>query len=377
MKVTLLSTAYPYRGGIAVFTERLARAFLKEKDDVNISTFSLQYPNFLFPGKSQYSSSKSPEDLDITSEVNSINPFNWLRIGMKIKKQRPDILVLKYWIPFLAPCLGTISRVIKSNNHTKVIVIIDNLIPHEKRFADNFLNNYFINSVDGFIAMSKSVFNDLDKFDSESKKILGFHPLYDNFGKAISKENAIAQLNLDKDFKYMLFFGIIRKYKGLDILLEAFSDNRFKNYNLKLIIAGEFYEDEKPYHDLIKKYNLSESVILATKFIPDNEVVNYFCAADIIVQPYKNATQSGVTQIAYHFEKPMLVTDVGGLKEIVAHNQVGYVCRPDANDVADSLIDFFSKDKESIFIKAVKEEKSKYSWDKMIDNIKSLHRDLL
>ena len=377
MKVTLLSTAYPYRGGIAVFTERLARAFLKEKDDVNISTFSLQYPNFLFPGKSQYSSSKRPEDLDITSEVNSINPFNWLRIGMKIKKQRPDILILKYWIPFLAPCLGTISRVIKSNNHTKVIVIIDNLIPHEKRFADNFLNNYFINSVDGFIAMSKSVFNDLDKFDSKSKKILGFHPLYDNFGKAISKESAIAQLNLDKDFKYMLFFGIIRKYKGLDILLEAFSDNRFKNYNLKLIIAGEFYEDEKPYHDLIKKYNLSDSVILATKFIPDNEVVNYFCAADIIVQPYKSATQSGVTQIAYHFEKPMLVTDVGGLKEIVAHNHAGYVCRPDANDVADSLIDFFSKDKESIFIKGVKEEKSKYSWDKMIDNIKSLHRDLL
>jgi D-inositol-3-phosphate glycosyltransferase len=376
MKITLLSTAYPYRGGIAVFTERLARAFQTEKDDVNISTFSLQYPNFLFPGKSQYSSSEKPKNLDITSEVNSINPLNWLRIGIKIRKQKPDLLILKYWIPFLSPCLGTIARIVRTNNHTKVIVIIDNLIPHEKRFGDNILNKYFINSVDAFVAMSKSVFNDLGKFDVNKKKVLGVHPLYDNFGKAISKKNAIEYLSLDHNYKYMLFFGIIRKYKGLDILLEAFSDSRLQNQNLKLIVAGEFYEEEKPYHDLIDKYNLSESVILDTKFIADNEVVNYFCAADIIVQPYKNATQSGVTQIAYHFEKPMLVTDVGGLKEIVPHNKAGYVCEPNAKDVANSLVDFFSKEKEAEFIDGVKEEKSKYSWKKMIENIKSLHRDL-
>jgi glycosyltransferase involved in cell wall biosynthesis len=376
MKITLLSTAYPYRGGIAVFTERLARAFQAEKDDVNISTFSLQYPNFLFPGKSQYSSSEKPKNLDITSEVNSINPLNWLRIGIKIRKQKPDILILKYWIPFLSPCLGTIARIVRTNNHTKVIVIIDNLIPHEKRFGDNMLNKYFINSADAFVAMSKSVFNDLGKFDVNKKKVLGVHPLYDNFGKAISKKNAIEYLSLDHNYKYMLFFGIIRKYKGLDILLEAFSDNRLQNQNLKLMVAGEFYEEEKPYHDLIDKYNLSESVILDTKFIADNEVVNYFCAADIIVQPYKNATQSGVTQIAYHFEKPMLVTDVGGLKEIVPHNKAGYVCEPNAKDVANSLVDFFSKEKEAEFIEGVKEEKSKYSWKKMIENIKSLHRDL-
>ena len=376
MKITLLSTAYPYRGGIAVFTERLARAFQTEKDDVNISTFSLQYPNFLFPGKSQYSSSERPKGLNITSEVNSINPLNWLRIGFKIRSQKPDILVLKYWIPFLAPCLGTISRIVRSNNYTKVIVIIDNLIPHEKRFGDNILNKYFVNSIDGFIAMSESVFNDLDQFDANKKKILGVHPLYDNFGKAISKESAIAQLSLDENYKYMLFFGIIRKYKGLDLLLEAFADNRLQSKNLKLIVAGEFYEDAKPYLDLIDKYNLSESVILATNFIPDNEVVNYFCAADIIVQPYRNATQSGVTQIAYHFEKPMLVTDVGGLKEIIPHNKAGYVCEPNAKNVANCLVDFFSNEKELVFIEGVKEEKLKYSWDKMIKSIKSLHRDL-
>ena len=376
MKITILSTAFPYRGGIAVFTERLARAFQAEKDDVNISTFSLQYPNFLFPGKSQYSSSEKPKDLTIVQEVNSINPFNWIRLGLKLKKQKADILVLKYWIPFMAPCFGTIARIVKSNKHTKVIVVIDNLIPHEKRFGDHLLNTYFVNSVDGFVAMSKSVFNDLAQFDANKKKVLGVHPLYDNFGKAISKSDAIKHLDLDKNYKYMLFFGIIRRYKGLDILLEAFADTYLQNQNLRLIVAGEFYEDEKPYHDLIEEYNLSDSVVLATKFIPDEMVVDYFCAADIIVQPYRNATQSGVTQIAYHFEKPMLVTNVGGLNEIVPNKKVGYVCEPNAKDVANCLVDFFSKDKEEEFIEGIKEEKSKYSWDKMIKNIKYLHRQL-
>jgi len=376
MKITILSTAFPYRGGIAVFTERLARAFQAEKDDVNISTFSLQYPNFLFPGKSQYSSSEKPKDLTIVQEVNSINPFNWIRLGLKLKKQKADILVLKYWIPFMAPCFGTIARIVKSNKHTKVIVVIDNLIPHEKRFGDHLLNTYFVNSVDGFVAMSESVFNDLAQFDANKKKVLGVHPLYDNFGKPISKSDAIKHLDLDKNYKYMLFFGIIRKYKGLDILLEAFADTYLQNQNLRLIVAGEFYEDEKPYHDLIEEYNLSDSVVLATKFIPDEMVVDYFCAADIIVQPYRNATQSGVTQIAYHFEKPMLVTNVGGLNEIVPNKKVGYVCEPNAKDVANCLVDFFSKDKEEEFIEGVKEEKSKYSWDKMIKNIKYLHRQL-
>ena len=376
MKITLLSTAYPYRGGIAVFTERLARAFQDAGDKVNISTFSLQYPSFLFPGKSQYSTSEKPKDLEIISEVNSVNPINWLRIGFKIKKQKPDILILKYWIPFMSPCLGTISRIVKSNKHTKVIVVVDNLIPHEKRIGDNLLNSYFVDSVDGFVTMSKSVYDDLDQFDKNKKKVLGVHPLYDNFGVSKTKEKALDSLKLDKSFNYMLFFGIIRKYKGLDILLEAFADERLQNKNLKLIVAGEFYEDEKPYLDLIDKYNLSESVILATNFIPDNEVVNYFCAADIIVQPYRNATQSGVTQIAYHFEKPMLVTDVGGLKEIVPHNKVGYVCKPNSSSVIDAILDFYNNDKEQQFIEGVIDEKNKYSWNKMIKNIKNLYQQL-
>ena len=372
MKLTILSTAFPYRGGIAVFTERLARAFQQAGDLVKISTFSLQYPNLLFPGKSQYSSSESPNDLDIIREVNSINPFNWLRIGLKIRKQKPDALILKYWIPFLGPCLGTISRIVKRNNHTKVIVVIDNLIPHEKRFGDNIMNKYFVNSVDAFFAMSKSVYNDLNHFNSDKMKFLGVHPLYDNFGKAISKSDAKRFLNLDESINYMLFFGIIREYKGLDILLKAFADERLQKQNLKLIVAGEFYENEQPYYDLITKYNLSDSIVMHANFIPDNDVVNYFCAADIIVQPYKHATQSGVTQIAYHFEKPMLVTDVGGLAEIVPHNKVGYVTSQEPNDIANAITDFYLNDKENDFIIGIKDEKKKYSWEIMVSNIKKI-----
>lgn len=376
MNITLLSTAYPYRGGIAVFTERLARAFQASGDKVNISTFSLQYPNFLFPGKSQFSTSEKPDDLDITTEVNSINPLNWIKIGLKIKKQKPDMLILKYWTPFMAPCLGTISRIVRRNRHTKVIVIVDNIIPHEKHFGDNLLNKYFVNSVDGFIAMSKSVFEDLKLLNSDKGCVLGVHPLYDNFGEAKSKLEAKAVLNLNERTNYMLFFGIIREYKGLDILLDAFAEISSKFKDLHLIVAGEFYDDDRPYLDLIKKHNLEDSIVLATHFIPDEQVVNYFCAADIIVQPYKHATQSGVTQIAYHFEKPMLVTDVGGLKEIVPNNKVGYVCEPTPESVTDAISDFYLNNKESIFIDGVLEEKKKYSWDMMVSNIKNLHQDI-
>ncbi len=374
MKVTLVGTAYPFRGGIAVFIERLARAFQQNKDEVRIATFTLQYPKILFPGETQYSASPKPTDLNITQEVNSINPFNWIKVGNKIRKEKPDLVIFKYWIPFMGPSLGTIARRIRKNKHTKVIVVVDNIIPHEKRFGDDALNKYFVKSVDAFVAMSQSVLDDLKTFDDVKPKILSPHPLYDNFGAAKSRKAALATLNLDANYNYMLFFGIIRQYKGLDILLKAFADQRLNNGKNKLIVAGEFYEDNSVYMELIEKHQLHDSVILATKYIPDEEVVNYFCAADIIVQPYKHATQSGVTQIAYHFEKPMLVTDVGGLKEIVPHNKVGYVTNPNEQEVADALVDFYSNNRANEFIAGVKDEKQKYTWQTMIDSIYNLYQ---
>ena len=254
----------------------------------------------------------------------------------------------------MAPCLGTISRIVRSNKHTKVIVVVDNIIPHEKRIGDDLLNSYFINSVDGFITMSDSVMDDLSLFNKTKERILGVHPLYDNFGQPKSKSEALEDLGLDSNFKYMLFFGVIREYKGLDILLNTLAI--LKTKNVKLIIAGEFYESSDPYYEIIDKHGLRDDIVLATKFIPNEEVVNYFCAADIIVQPYKNATQSGVTQIAYHFEKPMLVTNVGGLEEIVPHDKVGYVCEPEPNNIANAIDDFYYNNKESKYIKGVKNQ---------------------
>ena len=336
MKVIILGSAHPLRGGLAAYNERLAREFIRQGHSVQIYTFSLQYPSFLFPGTSQYSDQPAPDDLYIHVKVNSLNPLNWLSVGREIAKLNADLLIVKFWLPFMAPCLGTISRMVKKNKKTKVISIIDNIIPHEKRVGDFQLASYFVNSVDGFIAMSESVLEDLKKFDDKKPAIFSPHPLYDNFGEAISKTEAYQKLGLEINTEYLLFFGFIRDYKGLDILLHAMADERIRQLNVKLIVAGEFYTDAKPYAEMITQLNIADKLILKTDFIPDDEVRNYFCAADMVVQPYKHATQSGVTQICYHFDRPMLVTNVGGLPEIVPNGKVGYVVEPNAQAVADT-----------------------------------------
>lgn len=371
-KIILLGSAHPFRGGIASYNERLAIEFSKLGHKIEIWTFTIQYPSFLFPGKTQYSSMPAPENIVIKRKVNSINPFNWIKIGREIKKQSPDILLFRFWLPFMGPCFGTIARIAKANKYTKVICILDNVIPHEKRLGDATFTGYFIKSVDAFIAMSKSVMDNLNFFDKQKPRLLSPHPLYDNFGKAISKIEACKRLGIDVQTNYLLFFGFIREYKGLDLLLEAFNETYFKENNIKLIIAGEFYCDEKPYLERIEKNKLSDSVILKKDFIPDNEVVNYFCAADIIVQPYKHATQSGVTQIAYHFDKPMLVTNVGGLPELVPHGKVGYVVEPNSIAIREALIDFYQYKKSNQFIQGVKEEKKRFAWNIMVEHVIAL-----
>ncbi len=335
--------------------------------EVTIYTFTLQYPSFLFPGKSQFSSDSAPEDLHIVRNINSINPFSWIRAGMAIRRSSPDLVVVKFWLPFMGPCFGTILRVIKRKIQTKVISILDNVLPHEKRPGDTLFTRYFINTCDGFIAMSKQVFNDLKIFTDKPAKLVP-HPLYDHFGEIIEKAEARQCLELPAAGKMILFFGFIRQYKGLDLLLEAMSDDRIKKAGLKLLIAGEFYEDAKPYHDLIQKYGLQDQVILKTDFIPDSEVKYFFCASDLVVQPYRSATQSGITPMAYHFERPMIVTDVGGLPEIVPDGKVGLVAEPDAESIADSILKFYSIG-ERHFITYIKTEKQKYGWDRMAQSI--------
>ena len=372
MKITILGTAHPLRGGLAAYNERLAREFAQQQDEVTLETFSLQYPEFLFPGSTQYSSLPAPKDLSIHASINSINPFNWLKVGWKIRTQKPDLIVVKFWLPFMAPCLGTICRIIKSNKHTKIISILDNIIPHEKRIGDTFFTRYFVNSVDAFVAMSDSVYNDLSSFNTIKPRLLSPHPLFDNYGAAIPKEQAQQKLNLDSSKNYLLFFGLIRDYKGLDILLKAMATPAMREANIELIVAGEYYSNKEEIETLIATLQLQNKVHLHTRFIPDNEVNIYFCAADLIVQPYKHATQSGVTQVCYHFNKPMLVTNVGGLPEIVPNNKVGFVVEPNEQAVADAILQFYRDKKEESFVKNIEEEKKKYTWKVMVDNIKHL-----
>lgn len=370
MKISILGPAWPYRGGIAAFNERLAHQFLAEGHDVQLYTFTLQYPGFLFPGKTQYSVEPAPADLRIERSINSCNPLSWWTTGRRIAKECPDVLIVAYWLPFMAPALGTICRLARRNSHTKVVALLHNLIPHESRPGDKQFSRYFIGSIDAAVSLSKSVLEDIKVFNTQLPAIFSPHPLYDNFGERVSREEACAKLNLSTDSRYLLFFGLIRDYKGLDWMLEAFAQSKVYEKDYKLLIVGEFYTDGTKYHALAEKLQLEDYLEWRSEFIPDSEVRYCFSAADLIVQPYKTATQSGVTQIAYHFEKPMLVTRVGGLPEIVPDGKVGYAVEPDVEAIAAALQDFVARRPD--FTDGILDEKQQYSWSVMTRRLLSL-----
>lgn len=375
--IVILGPAHPFRGGgITTFNERLATEFQRQGYEVTIYNFSLQYPAFLFPGKFQYSTAPAPPHLKILQKINSINPFNWIKTGHELRRLKPDLVVVRYWLPLMGPALGTILRKIKKNHHTKVIAITDNVIPHEKRMGDRLFTRYFLQPCDAFITLSAKVMKDLKSLEPGKPALQVAHPLYDNFGKAISKEAARNALGIDSSGPVMLFFGFIRKYKGLDILLEAMHILKFKIQNSKfkmplLLIAGEFYGDEKMYQQKIDALQIRDKLVLETHFIADSEVKNYFCAADVVVQPYRHATQSGVTPLSYHFEIPMIVTNVGALPDYVPHEKVGLVSEPDAASLAAAIKRYFELG-EAYFLPQLREEKKKYSWEVLTKEVVEL-----
>ena len=371
-KIIIIGPAYPLRGGgIASYNERLAREFMAQGFDTTIYTFSLQYPGFLFPGTTQYSTEAPPTDLDIKIAINAVNPLNWIKVGNELKKLSPDIIVVRYWLPFMGPCFGTILRQVKKNHHTKIVCIADNIIPHEKRLGDTAFTTYFVRPVDAFITMSKKVLLDLEKFVKNKPALFIPHPLYDNFGDKISKAEARQKLGIAMEDKVILFFGFIRKYKGLDILLEAMGLLKDQGQDIKLMIAGEFYDDRKMYDEVIARLGIHDKLILHTVFIPDSEVKYYLCATDCVVQPYRSATQSGVTPLAYHFEKPMIVTNVGGLPDLVPDKVSGLVAAPEPGDIAEKITEFFRLG-ESYFLPHLREEKKKYTWNNMVQGVLDL-----
>lgn len=376
-KVIIVGPAFPLRGGIANFNEALCRAMNLDGIKTKIISFSLQYPNFLFPGKTQFDEGEGPKDLTIETKINSVNPFNWLSVARAIRAEKPDYVIVRYWLPFMGPCLGTIAKLVKWRTKIKVIAITDNVIPHEKRFGDRLFTSYFVKQCDGFIAMSKAVLTDLNKFTASDKKTFLPHPIYDIFGEKVDMASARLHLGLEKEQKYILFFGFIRKYKGLELLLQAMADNRIKELGVKLIVAGEYYEDAAPYNKIIEQHGLENTVILHTNYIDSNQVKYYFCASNLVAQPYITATQSGVTQIAYHFEKPMLVTNVGGLPEIVPHQKVGYVTDINATAIADAIYDYFKNNREAEFVANTIIEKQRFEWSSFVDGVKELYQSII
>ena len=366
--VVIIGPSHPLRGGLATFDERLAREFQWQGYKTTIYNFSLQYPGFLFPGKTQYSDEPPPEDLHIRTCINSVNPLNWLSVGRELKKLAPDLIVVRYWLPLMGPALGTIIKLAKKNGHTKVVAITDNILPHEKRPGDIPFTRYFLKQCDAFLTMSSIVLKELRLFEPVKPAVQTVHPLYDSFGGKISKEEARAFLNIHAADKVILFFGFIRKYKGLDILLEAVKILPDNLRGAKLLVAGEFYEDEKKYSEMISRLSISDKLILKTAFIPEKEVKYYFCAADAVVQPYRSATQSGVTPLAYHFEKPMIVTNVGALPDYVQDGKTGLVAEPEPASLAAAIEKFFELG-EDHFVPAIREAKKNYSWNNFVQQL--------
>jgi D-inositol-3-phosphate glycosyltransferase len=369
MKILIIGPANPYRGGIAALNERLAIQLMEEGHQVEIINFSLQYPSFLFPGKTQFTTTPAPPQLIIKRMINAMNPFNWMLTGWKLRNQKPDLVLVRFWLPMMGPSTGTVCGLIKSNKHSKIIAIVDNLIPHEKRPGDRLFTRYFVNQTHGLIALSDCVYQDLDLFRNNRPKKLTPHPIYDHYGEILPKQEALQLLKLDPNHRYLLFFGFIRDYKGLDLLLRALADRRLEQHNIRLIVAGEFYANEEKYLKLIDELNLTDKVHLFTEYIPDAEINRYFCAADLITQPYKSATQSGVTQIGFHFHKPMLVTNVGGLPEIITHNQSGYVVDPVPEAIAGAILDFYDHKRESLMVTEVEKAKKRFGWDNLTNTI--------
>jgi|AntRauTorckE5430_2_1112549.scaffolds.fasta_scaffold04759_3 glycosyltransferase involved in cell wall biosynthesis len=371
MKIALIGPAHPYRGGLAAFSERLAKE-LGDDHDVQLFTFSLQYPDFLFPGKTQYTDGPPPPELVINRTINTLNPLSWWRTARQINEAGFELVVIAFWLPFMGPCLGTIGRLV----NCPVISIVHNIIPHESRPGDVAFARYYCGASDGFVSLTDSVAEQLEPFIGSKPSVVSPHPIYDHFGDRTPRNDALAKLGLPANREYLLFFGLIRDYKGLDLLLEAFADPRLVDRPLHLLVAGEFYADRAPYDALIDRLGLADRMTLVAEFIPDDQVADYFNAADLLVQPYKTATQSGVTQIAYHFEKPMIVTNVGGLPEMCPDGRVGYVVPTEPTAIADAIIRYFTATDKEAMQTTIREEKQRYDWAAMTESLLAVYERL-
>lgn len=373
MKITMLSAMYPYRGGIAQFSANIYRELERQNHEIQAVTFKRQYPDFLFPGETQFVTENDNADPIPTERLlDTINPMTYWATAKKIRSYQPDLLLLRYWMPFFAPSLGVVAGNMLPK--TKRVAILDNVTPHEKRFFDKAFNQYFLKRNDGFIVMSDTVLNDLLTFRPEAKYLRIDHPVYDHFGAAVPKEKACVELGLDPSKKQVLFFGFIRDYKGLDVLLEA-TAGLPDDYTV--IVAGEVYGSFDKYQEQIDRLGISSKVKLFNRYIGDQEVPLFFSAADVCILPYKSATQSGITSIAMHFALPIIATDTGGLKELIHHNETGLIVeRPDSTLIRQAIIEYFTKGMRQQFSEALEKEKTEHSWSNFVTRLIGFSKEL-
>ena len=370
MKIVLVGPFPPFRGGISDLNAALAD-HLSKRHEIHAINFTTQYPKVLFPGKTQFKKGDSAQEVDSIRCLSSINPFSWRKTAYKIIDIEPDLVLFRFWLPFFAPAFSGVAKKIRKYSDATIMAICDNIIPHEERLLDTRLTKRFFGFIDSFIVLSKKVENELLSFIPEAKYKYSPHPIYSIFNNTLSKEQAKAELKLATK-KVLLFFGLIREYKGLDILINAMEKIKTELEDYTLLIVGECYENENKYTELIKKAGITDNVKCHYSFIPDNEVGKYFSAADVVVLPYKTASQSGIVQIAYHFDTPVIVSNVGGLPEIVDEGKTGYCVEPSPNAFAKAIKAFYENDNISEMNSNISEYKSQFSWDAMVKAIEKL-----
>lgn len=363
MRIAIVGPAYPFRGGIATHAEYVAHTLQQLGQEVRLYTFTVQYPRWLFPGKSQFWEGAPPFALERYRIIHSLGPVSWLRTAQHIARWRPHVVLAKFWLPIMGVSLGSILHILRwFSPSTYRIAFLHNFLPHERRWGDVFFTRYFVSAVQAGIALSEAVAVEWQRFTARPLLTL-FHPAYLHYGRPLSKTEAAAALNLSPAYRYLLFFGLIRPYKGLDTLLEAWRDERLQAFpNVRLLIAGECYENFEKYHFLLSLPELKERVIWHEGFVPDERVRYYFSIAEAVILPYRSASQSGVVQIAYHFGRPVIATRVGGLPEVVEDGLSGILCEPHPRALAEAILRFLSSPPPS-FQEGIARKRAEMSWE--------------
>lgn len=373
-RIAVVGPAHPYRGGIAHFNEMTMRGLAGRGHDVRAITFTRQYPEALFPGRTQFAAGPPPDGVPRAERrVDTLNPWTWWRTARRIEQMVPDAVLFQFWMPFFAPAYGGIARWLRRKG-VRILSIVHNALPHERHVFDAALSRFFLRACDGFVVMSDAVASDLRPLRRDASEVRRIeHPLYTRFGEAVPRDEARARLDLPPEAPMILFFGFVRAYKGLHVLLEALPAVVEQRPDAHLVIAGEFYDGPERYESIIRQHGLEDRVIIHNRYIPGADVPLFFSAADVVAQPYISATQSGVAQIAFHFDTPVIVTDVGGLAEVVPHEEAGLVVPP-ANPpaLAQAIVRFFAEGMRDDLAAGVRKQKHKYHPDRLYDAVEAL-----